>query len=149
MKTKAGADAATLKLHIRVVQPVAGCVYAMQLGKADIEQAVTAADADIGFTLDVSLRTAANGSADVRGPNVQGPLGARFVYINSGTLAGQRGTSWTRRAKVPLSGAIAMLASSQSSSINALEASINGRARDGGPACGSVPLLGAGWMPRR
>ncbi len=149
MKPKARPDAATMKLHIRVVKPVAGCVYAMQRGKADIEQAVTAGDADIVFTLDVSPHTSADGSADIRGANVQGPRGARFVYINSGTLAGQHGTCWTRRAKIPLPGAIAMLASAVSSGVDALEASIQGRARDGGPACASVPLLGAGWTQRR
>jgi hypothetical protein len=148
MKTKAGADAATLKLHIRVVKPVAGCAYAMQRGKTDIEQTVTAGDADIEFTLDVSPHTAADGSADIRGPNVQGPRGARFVYINTGARAHQTDSCWTRRAKIPLQGAIDILAGSTASDSTVLEASIQGRARDGGPACASVPLLGAGWSQR-
>ena len=36
------------------------------------------------------------------GPFSQGPKSARFVYINSGTAAGQIDSCWSRRAKVPL-----------------------------------------------
>jgi hypothetical protein len=148
MKNTTRSDATALKLRIRVVKPVVGCVYAVQRGKADVEQAVAAGDADIEFVLDVVIHTVDDRS-DVRGANVQGPRGARFVYINSGTLAGQTGTCWTRRAKVPLQGAIDLLVQPLSERIVALEARIDGRARDGGPACASVPLLGEGWSWQR
>ena len=38
------------------------------------------------------------------GPFTQGPPASRFVYVNSGTMAGENATPWTRRAKIPLAG---------------------------------------------
>lgn len=81
------------------------------------------------------------------GPFTQGPRGARFVYVNSGTLAGQANTKWTRRAKVPLSGITWAMIKRAKGAI--LEARIDGVGRDGGPACGTVPLLDGGWRIAR
>jgi len=66
------------------------------------------------------------------GPFVQGPRGGRFVYVNSGTLAGQADSCWTRRAKVGLKEiswdlVVAVLANPSSFP----EAKITGRAKDG------------------
>jgi len=47
-----------------------------------------------------------------RGPFVQGRPGSRFVYVNSGTYAGDQKSCWSRRAKVPLTGIAASLARS-------------------------------------
>jgi hypothetical protein len=78
------------------------------------------------------------------GNEIHGPPAARFVYVCSGTLAGDPTSCWTRRAKVPLSG----ITSAMLSAGRTLEARVSGLARDGGPACGSVPLLGRGWVRR-
>lgn len=40
-----------------------------------------------------------HGTADA-----QGPSGGRFLYVNSGSRAGARGSVWDSRAKVPLLG---------------------------------------------
>ena len=77
------------------------------------------------------------------GPFAQGPVGGRFVYVNSGTLGGQPDSGWTRRAKVPLGGIAWSLIQKAAGSI--IEVRIAGTARDGGPACATVPLLGGGW----
>src|SRR5512144_2421726 len=37
------------------------------------------------------------------GDEIQGPPAARFIYLASGTSAGDATAGWTRRAKVPLS----------------------------------------------
>lgn len=71
------------------------------------------------------------------GPFVQGPRGARFVYINSGT-------PWTRRAKVHLSGITWALI--RRAKGKPPETRFAGTARDGGPSCSTVPLLGGGWQ---
>ena len=79
------------------------------------------------------------------GPFVQGPPGARFVYIDIGTYAGQTDTCWSRRLKVPLSGITwnmieRLLADSES----VLEARVPGTGKDGGPTCATVKPF-AGW----
>jgi hypothetical protein len=45
---------------------------------------------------------APDGSPRFSGDFVQGPAGGKFVYVNSGTLAGQADFRWMRRAKVGL-----------------------------------------------
>ncbi|TAH35273.1 MAG: hypothetical protein EYC70_13415 [Planctomycetota bacterium] len=88
----------------------------------------------------------APGALRFLGEFAQGPPAARFVYVSSGARAGQGGSCWDRRAKVPLGG----ITPEQARRVLAgeglvLEARIGGTARDGGPMCGAVPLLGAGW----
>jgi hypothetical protein len=75
---------------------------------------------------------------------VQGPPGARFLYINWGKRAGQSDTFWDRRAKV-------MFGTIDERTVNAcltkgrtLQAEIAGIGKDGGPCCATVPLIG-GW----
>lgn len=80
------------------------------------------------------------------GDYVQGPRGGRFVYVNSGKLAGQEDSCWERRAKISLEG----IARTQVETLLAnpgriLEASFAGTARDGSPVCASVHLLDSGW----
>jgi hypothetical protein len=71
--------------------------------------------------------------------------------VNSGSLAGQKDSCWTRRAKVPLHGikrsVLAKAVKRGEGEDLVLEARIHGLARDGGPACASVPLL-AEWSIR-
>ena len=134
----------TLRLIVR--DPVPGIELRVQSGRTDLLRAV-AHDADsitFEFTVDAEVRP--DGTAAFRGPVVQGPPAARFVYVNAGTYAGQALVSAGRRAKVPLGGVsaplvVAALAQPQS----VIVGEISGRARDGGPAAATVPLLGEGW----
>ncbi|WP_374679768.1 DUF5990 family protein [Hydrocarboniphaga effusa] len=76
----------------------------------------------------------------------QGPASDRFLYLNSGTMAGQTGTEWTLRAKIKtgtISWAWVDAVLAQDNAV--LLAEIHGLARDGGPCCGTVPVLGGGW----
>jgi hypothetical protein len=138
-----------LALRIVVVEPVEGVAVAMQkgqTGKGELAAPDHASPDAVVFDFSIRASQAANGEGPrLLGPFVQGPPDARFVYINWGTMAGDADSAWTRRIKVPLSGLTWPL-------INALprggrlEARIAGRARDGGPACASVPLLASGWL---
>jgi hypothetical protein len=59
-------------------------------------------------------------------------------------MAGETVARWTRRAKIPLAGITwPMIAKAANGGF--LEAGIAGTARDGGPACATVPLLDQGW----
>jgi hypothetical protein len=75
------------------------------------------------------------------GPFTQGPPTARFVYVTSGQSAGQPGSCWNRRAKIPLGGITWSLLEQVLAKKGAvLEVQIEGTGRDGGPACATVPL---------
>ena len=97
------------------------------------------------FEFEVRVGTRARGEPNFLGPFVQGPPAGRFVYINSGTLAGQADSIWTRRAKVPLTGITRALIERARVAGSTLEAEIAGTGRDGGPACATVPLMSDGW----
>jgi hypothetical protein len=85
------------------------------------------------------------GVARLLGKLAHGSPSERFLYVCSGTCAGQVHSCWTRRAKIGLSGiSSALLQALQAAPSLRLEARFAGRAKDGGPACATVPLLG-GW----
>jgi hypothetical protein len=96
------------------------------------------------FDFPVRIAKQASGLPNFLGPYTQGPPAARFVYVNSGTLAGQPDSCWTRRAKVPLTSITWTLIDEARTGDSLLEIEINGTGRDGGPTCGSV-RLSSGW----
>ena len=83
-------------------------------------------------------------SPNVLGPYAQGKPNDRFIYLNSGTMAGQSESCFTRRAKIKTEGITWTLVERALAHRASLEAQIEGRAADGGPCCATVPLLG-GW----
>ena len=134
----------TLRLIVR--HPVPGVELRVQRGRDGLlaPSEVSANAVTFEFSLDVQTR--ADGSAALRGPEVQGPPAARFVYVTVGTRAGQADSPWDRRAKVPLAGlGAALVATAVERPGTLLVAAIEGRGRDGTPACASIPLLGDGW----
>ncbi len=136
-----------LPLRIVIVDPPVGVMFCVQQGDAEVVSPVQAAGSPISFEVPVLVRdTDAFEGPRLMGPFVKGPSNARFVYVNSGTLAGQPDSRWTRRAKIPLTGITAALIARALASPGArLEARIGGTAADGGPACATVTLLGRGW----
>ena len=142
------ADRFELPLRIVMEDPVPGVAIALQRGaaaKAELVQPSAASPAAIMFELEAAVEGALpDGRPRLLGPYVQGPPAARFVYLCVGQLAGQPGSPWTRRVKVPLGGLSRDLIEALTPGMR-LEARIAGRARDGGPACASVRLLGPGW----
>lgn len=137
----------TLPFRITVVDPPDGVIFRLQEGRGGLVP--PAHSSQHGFVFDFQLRVVGepgNGPPNFRGAFAQGPPATRFVYINSGTSAGQVDSCWTRRAKVPLTTATWELVEQVAASPDALlEARIAGRAKDGGPACATVPLLDGGW----
>ena len=139
-------------LRVTVAQPPANVEFRLQRGRAELVPATRVTATDIGF--DFALRL-----GPMRQPNrpnllgavAQGPPSGRFVYINSGRRAGQAGSRWDRRAKVPLGGiTLDLIQAALAAGDVVLEACFEGTGRDGGPACATVKLLGDGWrlVPR-
>jgi hypothetical protein len=138
-----------LPLRIIVVGPPAGVTFALQRGRDQLEPPVVATPDAVWFDFDVEVADAAANPPRLVGDFAQGPPGARFVYVNSGTMAGQTESCWTRRAKVPLASIDAELVhETLAHTGTVLQARVFGRSRDGGPACASVKLL-EGWTPVR
>ena len=126
-----------LRIRITVEHPPAGVRFMVQRGKSELVEP-TASSAD-RISFDLSLRVKndrPDGAPNFLGPFAQGPRGGRFVYINSGTSAGQHDSPWTRRAKVPLGGITWALIEKA----GILEARFAGTGRDGGPSCATVPI---------
>jgi hypothetical protein len=134
-------------LRITLIHPPQGVTFRLQQGKSGLVEPGRATEERLAF--DFALRVAGartTGAPNFRGACAQGPPAGRFVYVNSGTLAGQADSCWTRRAKVPLAGiSWELIEQVLASPGGVLEARIAGTGRDGGPACATVPLLEGGW----
>jgi hypothetical protein len=139
-----------LPLRIIVRRPPEGVRFAMQRGPtatAELVPPVHTTMDSLSFEIMVRLGTPRPG-APLRflGPYVHGSPEARFLYLNSGQLAGDPGSCWTRRAKIWLSDITAEQVRAALADPGAvLESEIEGTSTDGGPVCASTPLLGDGW----
>lgn len=137
----------TFRLRIVLENPLAGVAYALQLRDGSLHEPMSTSATQLVFEAVIRLGAPlADGSVNLLGDYVSGPTTERFVYINSGTRAGQMGSCWDRRAKVKLASMtpeMIQLATSENSA--AIEGRIGGVSRDGGPCCASVPLMGSGW----
>jgi hypothetical protein len=133
---------------VTLVRPPAGVRLGVQ-GKdaADLFAATTAAGGDVSF--DLSVRVKPGGAKDAPrflGRFTHGPADKRFLYVCSGTSAGQPDSCWTRRAKIGLwTITPALVEAVRTGKAVGLEVRVNGTAGDGGPACATVPLLDSGW----
>ena len=139
-----------LPFRIVVVDPPRGVHFRLQSGKSPGELLPPARSTSSALTFEFELRLGeplSDGRPRFLGRLTQGPPEERFVYVNSGTSAGQPASCWTRRAKVHLSPiTAAMVKEVLSGEELFLEARFAGTAKDGGPACASVPLLGGAWQ---
>ena len=142
-----------ITLRIVLEKPPPGVDFGIQKGRGsnyETIQTQRSAGGDLTFEFSVVVKPAsATGAVDFGGPIVQGPRGARFVYVDIGAFAGQRDTPWSRRLKVPLTGITPALVRRGSSGTNdVLEARVPGTGRDGSPSCASVKDFG-GWIAVR
>jgi hypothetical protein len=140
-----------LSLRITVVDPLPDVWLRLQSGRTDLVDPTTRSASEVSF--DFSVRVGPSGP-DGRpiflGPCTQGPPSGRFVYVNAGRSAGQAGTPWDRRAKIPLGGITAQqLAAVLKAPGSYLEVRYPGRGRDGGPTCASVKLPPDAWTIRK
>lgn len=100
---------------------------------------------DLCFDFTLNVKPGKDGFAVFSGPFVQGPAGAKFIYIDIGGYAGQSGAAWSRRLKIPLKGIELQNADPLSVAASVFEARVKGTAKDGSPNCGTVNPF-TGWM---
>lgn len=137
-----------ITLRIVLESPPLGVDFGVQKGRGSTYETIQiqrSTGGDLTFEFDVILKGGAGGPVDFGGPIVQGPRGERFVYIDIGARAGQKGTPCSRRLKIPLDGIPARsVARTSSEAAVVVETRVSGTGKDGGPACGSVKDF-AGW----
>ena len=136
-----------VRCRISILNPPAGVQFAMQRGRSELVEPSRSTADRIAF--DFTLRIGPplpSGLPNFLGEFAQGKPADRFVYVNSGKRAGQRNSNWERRAKIKLAGiGVELLTKALALPDATLEAEIAGTARDGGPACATVPILRNGW----
>lgn len=135
-----------IPIRIIVEDPPSSARFAVQRGKSELLDPKTSSQEKLVFEFSMRVRNDRADGPNFLGPFAQGPAGARFVYVNSGMMAAEPESHWTRRAKIPLAGITWALIAKAIHDDSAVEARIAGTARDGGPACATVPLLGKGWQ---
>ena len=104
-------------------------------------------DHALAWTSEIVVKRGPGGALDFAGSAVHGNRGERFFYLSwSGERAGLR--QMFRRIKLHLRDLTPALVEQARTSGGVLEARVHAVAKDGGPACASVPILG-GWAVRR
>lgn len=135
-----------LILRIILVTPPGGIDFGLQKGRGSDNETIQtqrSAGTDLHFEFAVRVKSTGNGLSFL-GPFAQGPPNGPFVYIDIGTYAGQSGTCWSRRLKIPLVGITTEMIDHALSSGALLEARVPGTGKDGGPTCATVKPF-AGW----
>jgi hypothetical protein len=146
MNAKATQVTHSLCLRLSVVGPPPNVSWAVQLGRSDLLVPVRRSKDRLEFEILLELVSMASGAAMVRGAAVQGPRGGRFLYLASGARAGDVMSPWDRRAKISLETLpLGTISKCPAGAAVVLAGEISGTAKDGGPACASVPLLGKAW----
>ncbi len=137
-----------ITLQIILIKPTPEVVFGLQKGsgnKYETVQKQIAASTDLSFTFTIKVK--GDRSKDeyptFSGSFVQGAANNKFVYIDIGTYAGQPGTIWSRRLKIPLTGITWNNIDSLSGNA-ILQTSVPGTGKDGGPNCATVKPFG-GW----
>lgn len=140
-----------VRLRIVLEQPTAGVDIGLQKGRGrDYETVQTqrSKKEDLSFEFNVEVKEGKDGLPNFLGPFAQGPPQERFVYLDIGTYAGQTGTQWSRKLKIPLRGITWKLIEQVVKSSQVLETRVEGTGKDGGPSCGTVKPF-QGWKSAR
>lgn len=129
-----------ITLRITIEDPVPEVTYSLQDGKSAPVGARVATDASLSF--DAPVRLAPGPKFLGEFVRREGPQ-RRFVYIAIGGQAGDHASPWSRRIKLDIHDLPgALLEKALAGDI--LEARLPGRAKDGGPSCGTLKPVG-GW----
>jgi hypothetical protein len=140
-----------LTLRIVLEKPPPGVDFGVQKGRGvDYEtiQTQRSKGTDLNFEFTVRAKLTGNDTTpNFLGEFVQGPTGERFVYMDIGTYAGQTGTCWSRRLKIPLRGITWEMIDRVVEGKSILETHVAGTGKDGSPSC-ATPKPFSGWKLR-
>ena len=139
--------ASFVQVIVRVQDPPPGVNFAVQRGQSELLAPFEAHAGSPAFAFTLRLRQGKEGRAfNFLGEFAQGPVEDRFVYVNSGTRAGQPQSCWERRAKLKLAAIpTKLIQAAADNPSRALLAVMRGVAPDGGPICATVPPDAVSW----
>ena len=101
----------------------------------------------VSFLTEITVKPGADGDQDFSGTAVNGKRGERFLYLSwSGEKGGSR--EMFRRTKIHLRD-LTPVQIGRAVRGGVLVARVHAVAKDGGPACASVPLLDGGWKLKK
>lgn len=127
-----------IPFRVIVNGPLRGVKTRVQKGKDELLEPSSISDSALSFEFDISVDVSGD-SVNFLGKFAQGPKDSRFVYVNSGTYAGQSDTAWARRAKLSLMSITKQQIQKAIEDRGSLmETTMPGIGRDGGPTCASV-----------
>jgi Family of unknown function (DUF5990) len=140
-----------LRCSIILENPTAGVVFGLQKGGGNDYETIQkqkATGENLLFELNVRVKTGKNTAPVFLGPCTHGTPADRFIYIDIGTYAGQKESSWDRRLKIPFRGITPeMIQQLIKDPKLLLETRVSGIGKDGGPNCGTVKPFN-GWEVR-
>ncbi len=137
-----------ITLQIILIKPTPEVVFGLQKGSGNnyetVQKQIPLSN-DLSFELTIKVKGDKSKEKNPKfsGSFVQGPSDNKFVYIDIGTCAGQSGTNWSRRLKIPLTG-ITWEDIDSLSGNSMLQTIVPGTGKDGGPNCATVKPFG-GW----
>ncbi len=131
------ANQTEVRARIVIEHPVPGVLHSLQEDDAPLDPKASRGGEPLVFEFPLRIERTADG-AKFFGPQVrrEGPL-RRFVYIRIGTSAGQHLSPWTRRMKIDIHDIDPALLD-EAIAGGVLEATIDGTAKDGSPACATI-----------
>ena len=125
-------------IRVNVVDPLKGVEMRVQRGRDELLPPSKASAKKLVFDFEITVDISSN-APNFLGKYAQGPKDARFIYVNSGTYAGQGNTCWSRRAKLSLMSIDRkQVDDTLANKGSRIEVSVMGVGRDGGPTCASV-----------
>lgn len=139
-------SAQSVRMRILVVNTLPDVRFAVQCGRSDLLDPMDGRHEPLRFEFSLRLGLPlSTGAVNFLGEFAQGPSSDRFVYLNSGTLAGQPGSPWTRRAKLKLASIPPTVLDTALSSGGVIQACVQGTMGDGGPVCASLKPQAVVW----
>ena len=126
-----------VKFRIVVADPLPGVAMQVQRGHDELLAPTSRNGTSLVFDFEIAVDLS-GATPNFLGKYAQGPKNSRFVYVNSGTYAGQENTCWSRRAKLSLMSITKDQIKKASGTNSRIETVMPGVGTDGGPTCASV-----------
>jgi hypothetical protein len=134
----ARADQTEIRMRICIEQPVPGVRHSLQSGDREVLDP-KASKAGEPLAFDFTVRIAPGPKFFGDQVRREGPE-RRFVYIRIGQSAGDCTSPWSRRMKIDIHD-IAQDLLDRAMAGGVVELLVNGTAKDGTPACATVPIV--------
>lgn len=133
----ARADQTEIRMRIVITNPVPGVAHSLQSGNDGVLDAKASPGGE-PLSFDFRVRIAPGPKFFGDQVRREGPV-RRFVYVRIGQMAGDHASPWSRRMKIDIHDLPQPLLD-RAIAGGVIELSIDGTAKDGSPACATLPV---------